>query len=137
MSDLPAVPPPPYRSNDPYETSGVQAGFQLPRSIWHAMFACYAVFFLGIFAATGRDAATVMMLVISGLYMLMFFGTAKLLNAQKGREHESPLDRMGGLLDTWTGPMDGRTVAAQILAVPAGFAFLGVTFFIVRATAGF
>jgi hypothetical protein len=78
-----------------------------------------------------------MMLVISGLYMLMFFGTAKLLNAQKGAEHDSPLDRSDGLLDTWTGPMDRRTVAAQILAVPAGFAFLGITFFVVRATAGF
>ena len=81
------------------------------------MFACYAVFFLGIFIATGRDAATVMMLVISGLYMLMFFGTTKLLNAQKGREHDSPLDRTDGVLDTWTGPMDRHTVAAQILAV--------------------
>lgn len=137
MSDLSSVPPPVYRSNDPYETSGVQAGFQLPRSTWHAMFACYAIFFFGIFAATGRDAATVMMLVISGLYMLMFFGTAKLLNAQKGAEHDSPLDRSDGLLDTWTGPMDRRTVAAQILAVPAGFAFLGITFFVVRAAAGF
>lgn len=137
MSDRPPLPPPAYRSNDRYETSGSQAGFQLPRAAWQTMFACYAIFFLGIFAATGRDAATVMMLVISGLYMLMFFGTAKLLHAQKGAEHDSPLDRTDGLLETWTGPMDRRSVAAQILAVPAGFAFLGVTFFITRAAAGF
>ena len=33
--------------------------------------------------------------------------------------------------------MDRGTVAAQILAVPAGFAFLGVTFLVIRGTAGF
>ena len=32
-----------------------------------------------------------------------------------------------------TGPMDRGTVAAQLLAVPAGFAFLGLTFFVIRA----
>jgi hypothetical protein len=130
---------PAYRSNDPdpYETGGSQAGFQLPRWVWRSMFACYAIFFLGVGAATGRDTATVFVLVISLLYMLMFFGTAGLLNVQKGREHASPLDRAGGLLDTWTGPMDRHSVVAQILAVPIGFAFLGVTFFLIRAASGF
>ncbi|HMO75217.1 MAG TPA: hypothetical protein PKD99_16490 [Sphingopyxis sp.] len=128
---------PVYRPNDPYEVSGIQAGFQLPRWVWGSMFASYGIFFVGIAAATGRDAATLLMLGISLFYMLMFFGTAAVLNRQKGGEHVSPLDRAGGMLDTWTGPMDGRTVAAQILAVPAGFAFLGVTFFVIRAGAGF
>lgn len=132
MSDLPAVQPA-RLSNDPYETSGVQAGFQLPRWMWRAMFACYAIFFVGIGAATGRDTATIFALVISLLYMLMYFATAELLHAQKGPEHDSPLDRAGGMLDTWTGPMDRGTVAAQLLAVPAGFAFLGLTFFVIRA----
>ncbi len=124
-------------SNDPYETNGTQAGFELPRWMWQCMFACYAVFLLGIAAATGRDTATVMMIVISTFYIVMFFGTVGTLHAQKGGERASPLDRSDGVLQTWTGPMDNRTVAAQILAVPAGFAFLGVTFFVVRATAGF
>lgn len=124
-------------SNDPHEVNGMQAGFQLPRGIWHGMFAFYAIFFMGIAAATGRDAATVFMLVVSLLYMLMFFGMAGILNAQKGTEHASPLDRSDGVLQTWTGPMDRHTVAAQILTVPAGFVFLGVTFFVIRATAGF
>ncbi|PKP98102.1 MAG: hypothetical protein CVT74_12045 [Alphaproteobacteria bacterium HGW-Alphaproteobacteria-13] len=131
--------PPAYRSNDPdpYETGGSQAGFQLPKWVWNSMFACYAVFFLGIAAATGRDTAAIFAIVISFLYVLMFFGTAGLLNAQKGREHGSPLDRHNGLLETWTGPMDRRSVVAQILAVPIGFAFLGVTFFLIRAASGF
>lgn len=130
---------PAYRSNDPdpYETGGTQAGFQLPRSVWHGMFASYAIFFFGVAAATGRDTATVLVLVVSLFYMLMFFGLAGVLNKQKGREHASPLDRHDGLLDTWTGPMDRHSVAAQILAVPIGFAFLGVVFFLVRASAGF
>ncbi|MGH6652794.1 MAG: hypothetical protein ACREB7_16845 [Sphingopyxis sp.] len=136
MSD-PAPAPPPRLSNDPYEVNGVQAGFQLPGWIWRSMFACYAIFFLGIGAATGRDTATLFMLVISALYALMYFATAGILHAQKGPERASPLERIGGVLDTWTGPMDAGTVAAQILAVPAGFAFLGVTFLVVRATSGF
>lgn len=136
MSD-PAPAPPPRLSNDPYEVNGVQAGFQLPGWIWRSMFACYAIFFLGIGAATGRDTATLFMLVISALYALMYFATAGILHALKGPERASPLERVGGVLDTWTGPMDAGTVAAQILAVPAGFAFLGVTFLVVRATAGF
>ena len=136
MSD-PAPAPPPHLSNDPYAVNGVQAGFQLPGWIWRSMFACYAIFFLGIGAATGRDTATLFMLVISALYALMYFATAGIMHAQKGPERASPLERIGGVLDTWTGPMDAGTVAAQILAVPAGFAFLGVTFLVVRATAGF
>ena len=115
----------------------MQAGFQLPRTIWRSMFALYGVFFVGIAAATGRDTATVFMLVISLLYALMYFVTAGILHAQKGEEHASPLDRSDGVLQTWTGPMYRHTVAAQILAVPAGFAFLGVTFFVIRATASF
>lgn len=133
----PIAPQPVALSNDPYETNGTQAGFELPRWMWQCMFACYAIFFLGIAAATGRDAATVMMIVISLFYAIMFFGTVSVLNALKGSEHDSPLDRTGGVLETWTGPMDSGTVAAQILAVPAGFAFLGTVFFVVRATAGF
>lgn len=128
---------PVHRSNDPYEVNGMQAGFQFPRWIWGGMFASYGTFFVGIAAATGRDAATLLMLGISLFYMLMFFGTAAVLNRQKGSEHASPLGRSDGMLETWTGRMDRRTVAAQILAVPAGFAFLGVTFFIIRAGVGF
>lgn len=128
---------PVYRPNDPYETGGIQVGFQLPRWVWRTMFGSYAVFFLGLAGATGRDTATRLMIAISILYALMFFGTAALLNRQKGPEHVSPLDRHDGVLPTWTGPMDARSVAAQILAVPIGFAFLGMVFLVVRATAGF
>src|SRR3546814_10089365 len=90
---------PAYRPNDPYETSGIQAGFQLPRWIWRVMFGCYALFFLIIAVATGRDTAALMMIVISGFYVVMVFGTTGILNAQKGPEYDSPLDRVGGVLE--------------------------------------
>src|SRR3546814_359254 len=128
---------PAYRPNDPYETSGIQAGFQLPRWIWRVMFGCYALFFLIIAVATGRDTAALMMIVISVFYVVMVFGTTGILNAQKGPEYDSPLDRVGGVLETRTGPMNLRAVGVQILAVPIGMVFLGITVLVARATGGF
>lgn len=136
MSD-PAPDPLPYRTNDPYETSGIQAGFQLPRWMWKSMLGCYVVFFLGIAGATGRDTDSWLAIAISLIYVIVYFVTVALLHAQKGSEHPSPLDRFGGVLETWTGPMDSHTVAAQVLGVPIGFAFLGATFFVIRSFAGF
>lgn len=122
--------------NDPYETSGIQDGFQLPRWIWHALFGCYAVFMIGVTLATGHDTGTIMVILISLFYMAMFFGSVGVLNGLKGRERPSPLDRAGGVLETWTGPMDSHAVAGQILAVPLGFAFLGIAFYFICAFAG-
>src|SRR3546814_9401271 len=98
MSD-PVRDPPAYRPNDPYETSGIQAGFQLPRWMWRVMFGCYSIFFVTVAAATGHDTATVMMIVISILNVVMVFGTTGIPNAQKGPEYDSPLDRVGGVLE--------------------------------------
>src|SRR3546814_4802046 len=67
-----------------------------------------------------------MMIVISVFYVVMVFGTTGILNAQKGPEYDSPLDRVGGVLETRTGPMNLRAVGAQILAVPIGMVFLGI-----------
>src|SRR3546814_15956744 len=94
---------PAYRPNDPYETSGIQAGFQLPRWIWRVMFGCYSLFFLIIAVATGRDTAALMMNVISGLYVVMGFGRTGIPNAQKGPEYDSPPAPVGSGLETRTG----------------------------------
>lgn len=131
MSELPVT-----SHNDPYETSGVQAGFELPRWIWHALFACYAIFFIGVTLATGHDTGTILVIIISLFYVFMFFGSVGILHGLKGQERGSPLDRAGGVLETNTGPMDSHAVAGQILAVPAGFAFLGVAFYFICAFAG-
>src|SRR3546814_3690256 len=94
---------PAYRPNDPYETSGIQAGFQLPRWIWRVMFGCYALFFLIIAVATGRGTAALMMIVISVFYVVVGFGTTGILNAQKGPGNDLPLDPVGGVLETRKG----------------------------------
>src|SRR3546814_16876527 len=73
-----------------------------------------------------------MMIVISVFYVVMVFGTTGILNAQKGPEYDSPLDRVGGVLETRTGPMNLRAVGAQILAVPIGMVFLGLTVLVAR-----
>jgi hypothetical protein len=128
--------PLPFRPNDPYETGGVQAGFQLPHWMWQVMLGCYVIFFITVAAATGRDNGARLAIVISILYVVMFFGTVTLLHRQKGGEHGSPLDRNDGMLDTWTGKMDVSTVAAQILGVPIGMVFLGTAFLISRTLQG-
>jgi hypothetical protein len=43
--------------------------FDLPKSIWRVMFLAYAVFFLGITVATGRDRSALFMIVISASYV--------------------------------------------------------------------
>lgn len=128
--------PLPYRPNDPYETGGIQAGFQLPHWMWKAMAGCYVIFFMGVAAATGRDAGARLAIVISILYVVIFFGTVAILHRQKGDEQASPLDRNDGMLDTWTGKMDSPTVAAQVLGVPVAFAVLGTAFFFIRTLQG-
>jgi hypothetical protein len=48
--------------------------FDLPKSIWRTMFLAYAVFFLGITVATGRDRSALFMIVISASYAVMYSG---------------------------------------------------------------
>lgn len=101
-------------------------GFQLPARIWKTMVACYAIFFVAIFAATGGSGVARFMIVVSVLYTVMFFGLARIGARQAGREERSPLDR-GQPLSTSTGWMDARSVASQVLVVPVIIAFFGVS----------
>jgi hypothetical protein len=116
---------------DPHETSGVHHGFQLPGWIWAAMIGAYGLFFAAITAATGRSGIALFSIVISIGYVVIFFGLASMLNGVKGAERPSPL-KDGGLLQTWCGPMDTRTVAGQILVVPFCIALFAVGILIVR-----
>ncbi len=104
--------------------------FDLPRSIWAVMFTAYAVFMIGITLATGHDGFTLFMIVISALYLLMFFGTAGLMNRIDA--HGRPR-APSAKFETWTGPMDYKAVAAQMLAVPVLFAVFGIGIAIIRA----
>jgi hypothetical protein len=104
--------------------------FDLPKSIWWTMFLAYAVFFLGITIATGRDRSTLFMIVISASYAIMYFGTAAVMNAvgTHGRPATVPGD-----IDTATGKLSYGAAFAQILTVPLVIAFFGCAIAVVRA----
>lgn len=110
-----------------------QGGFDQPAWMWTAMFGCYAVFFLSIILATGRDVEAIFVIVISILYALFYFGVAGVLGALQGPGKGSPLERGNGVMETWTGPMSRSAVAAQILGVPLALAFFGLMFAVIRA----
>lgn len=96
--------------------------FDLPKSIWWTMFLPYAIFFLAITIATGRDRSALFMIVISASYTVMYFGTAAAMNAAgaPGRPATVPGD-----IDTATGKLSYGTAFAQILTVPLVIAFFG------------
>lgn len=119
--------------NQPVTQAVTQGGFEQPAWMWTAMFGCYALFFLSILLATGRDSEALFVIIISVLYALFYFGVAGVLGALQGTGKASPLERGDGTLDTWTGPMTRSAVAAQILSVPLALALFGVMFAIIRA----
>lgn len=118
----------------PVRTQGEPVDLELPGWIWTAMAACYAVFFAGLIAATGHDGEAIFALVISIGYALIYFGTAGQMFGLRRPARRSLFARGLGPLQTWTGPMDARAVAAQILSVPACLAFFGVAIAIIRFT---
>jgi len=112
--------------------------FELPKSIWYSMFFCYFVFFSGLIFATGRSLDAAFMIVVSIGYTVMYFGTAAMLTGlAKAYGTQNPNESRGQkgnwTLDTITGPMSYGAVAAQILTVPAMFAFFGIAVAIIRS----
>jgi hypothetical protein len=104
--------------------------FDLPKSIWWTMFLAYAVFFLGITVATGRDRSALFMIVISASYAVMYFGTAAVMNAVGA--HSRPAT-VPGDIETATGKLSYGAAFAQILTVPLVIAFFGCAIAVVRA----
>ena len=117
---------------DWHETGGMQAGFQIPGWIWAAMLGAYAVFFAAITAATGRSGSAIFAIVISIGYVVIFFALVAAINNVKGPEQQSPLARHDGVLETWTGPIDVKTAAGQVLVVPLCLALFAIGILIVR-----
>ncbi len=108
------------------------AGLQLPRWIWRAMALCYAAFFAGLLAAAGHDAEARFALVVSFLYALVYFGVGSLLFRLKPADRQTPAWTRQAPLETATGPMDARSVAGQVLAIPACIALFGLGCALVR-----
>jgi len=108
--------------------------FELPATVWAAMFASYATFFAGLIVATGRDGSALFAIVISVFYAIMFFGTAAILNSvnRAARPTNSPLAQGKGI-ETATGWMSNTTAYAQILTVPVLLAFFACAIAIIRA----
>jgi hypothetical protein len=101
----------------PIRPSHESRTFDLPKSIWWTMFLAYAVFFLAITIATGRDRSALFMIVISGSYAVMYFGTATVMNAVG--VHDRPAT-VPGVIQTATGKLSyGAAFACAIAVVKA------------------
>jgi hypothetical protein len=115
---------------EPLKATQERRTFDLPKSIWWTMFLAYAVFFLAITIATGRDRSALFMIVISAGYTVMYFGTAVVLNAVGASERP---ETVPGDIDTATGKLSYGAAFAQILTVPLLIAFFGCAIAVVRA----
>ena len=109
---------------------------QIPKSVWHVMWACYALFFLGLLAAIGTELSGLFMLTISAAYTFMFFGTAAVLFGLNPPRKKSHFEHGIGVLETWTGPMSRSAVAGQILAVPLCIALFGISIAVIARAVG-
>lgn len=106
--------------------------FELPAAIWRAMAGCYGVFLLALLGATG-GAHAAFAIVISAVYVAMFFGTARAMLRQAPSQPRSPIERPGAVLQTAFGPLARSEVYGQVLIVPAAVAFFGVAIAILSA----
>ena len=107
--------------------------FELPASVWIAMFACYAIFFAALFVATGHGTAAIFALLVSIAYTVMYFGTAAILNGVGAAERQvlPPAGPFDGFA-TQAGWMDNRAALAQILTVPVLLAVFACSFALIR-----
>ena len=110
---------------------GERVGFEVPAWIWGAMVACFAAFLGLLLAATGGGRA-IFAIVISAVYVGMFFGTARAMLGQAPTQPRSPISRPGGRMETVYGPWTGGEVATQMLLVPATIVFFGVAVLAIR-----
>ena len=111
--------------------SGERIGFEIPPAIWRTMVACYGVFLAAMMAATG-GAYAAFAIAISLIYVIMFFGTARVMLRHAAAQPRSPLERAGGELQTMYGPLGARAVVAQMLIVPGSVAVFGIAVLVIR-----
>ena len=106
--------------------------FEMPPSVWRAMMACYAVFLLALLGATG-GAHAAFAIVISAIYVTMFFGTARAMLRQAPPQLRSRLDHPGSVLQTAYGPLARREAYGQVLIVPVAVALFGLAIAVIGA----
>jgi len=110
---------------------GERVGFEIPPAIWGTMVACYALFLGLLLAATG-GAHAAFAIVISAVYVAMFFGTSRAMLAQAPTQPRSPLASYGGKLASLYGPLGRGEVVAQMLVVPGAVVLFGVAVLVIR-----
>lgn len=127
----------PLNDNEPTVAplEGERVMFELPSGVWRVMLACYAVFLIALFAATGGAHAS-FAIAVSAIYVMMFFGTAKVMLGQGPKQPSSPLNNSGGVLQTIFGPLARSEVFGQVLIVPASVALFGVSVAVIIASVG-
>jgi hypothetical protein len=99
-------------------------GFQLPGALWRVMFACYGVFMLSLAFAAGGSTAARFVIVISGLFMLMFFSTATIL-ANLGAPDSEQASAVRPLMTIY-GPLGAGEAWIQVLIIPMSLAVYGI-----------
>ena len=109
---------------------GERVGFQIPAGVWAAMIGCYVLFLATLLAATGGAHAT-FAIVVSLVYVIMFFGVTRVMVRQSPAQPRSPIMRAGSVLQTVYGPLGRREVFAQMLVVPGMIAFFGVAILVI------
>lgn len=123
----------PFEQEAPLPVQAEKTDLEIPNGIWLTMFACYAVFFGALLVATGRETGAVFMIVISALYVVVYFGVASVLFSQNRPANRSLFAKGIGPLMTNTGPMSKGAVAGQILTIPFCLALFAIAIAIYRS----
>ncbi|MEW4468914.1 hypothetical protein AB1K62_13900 [Parasphingorhabdus sp. JC815] len=107
--------------------------FGLPRSVWSIMMTCYAIFFGALAVAMGHDGGAIFVLVVSGLFALMYFGTGFVLNSIGAASRKNQKSEwVEGKFQTQSGPMSFGAIFGQMLILPILFAIFGIAMIIIR-----
>ena len=114
---------------------GERLGFEIPAPVWYAMIACYGVFLAALLGATGGARAG-FAIIISALYVAVFFGTVRILLRHAPAQPRSPLDGPSRRLPTLYGSLRKNEVLAQMLIVPGAVALFGVAILLIRVAVG-
>ena len=109
--------------------------FELPRNIWIAMVGSYAVFLTALLLATGGNRAA-FAIAICGVYIVMFFGAARVMLNQSPPQPQSPIKWQSGQLRTAFGPLGRSEVYVQVLIVPVTAAIFAIGIGIISAVVG-
>lgn len=107
--------------------------FGLPRAVWGIMLTCYAIFFGALAVAMGHDGGAIFVLVVSGLFAIMYFGTGFALNSISATSRKNQKSEwIDGKFQTQSGPMSFGAIFGQMLILPILFAIFGIAMIIIR-----